>query len=193
MIERRILVADDEKEIVELLRKFFATKSYIVDTATSPAKAIDKIETNYYPVVITDINFPGKLSGMDILHAAKKRANETKIIMITGYGSIKSAVESMKLGAYDYITKPFDFEEMMTRVERIFELADLAMAYDEKNESLLAIEKTAGKSIYELTIKLQEKDSKLKELEEAVEELAKNIPASDPNYEILIRILKNKA
>jgi CheY-like chemotaxis protein/glycine cleavage system H lipoate-binding protein len=116
----RILVVDDEPPVCKSVSSALVTEDYAVDTALSAEEALRKAESSEYDVVITDLMMPG-LSGMDLLKMASERMPGAKVIMITGYPSVKSAVEAMRLGAFDYIPKPFTPKELRGLVSRALE------------------------------------------------------------------------
>ena len=115
--EARILVVDDELPVCKSMANVLKGENYIVDTALSAEEALDKDSRNRYDVIITDLMMPG-MSGMDLLRAINEKSPETMIIMVTGYPSIRSAVESVKLGAFDYLPKPFTPNELRSVVSR---------------------------------------------------------------------------
>jgi CheY-like chemotaxis protein/glycine cleavage system H lipoate-binding protein len=115
----RILVVDDELPVCKSVSKALEAK-YLVETALSGEEAVRKVNSADYDVVITDLMMPG-LSGIDLLRQLGESRPKTSVIMITGYPSIKSAVESIKQGAYDYIPKPFTPDELRSVVSRALE------------------------------------------------------------------------
>jgi len=115
----RILVVDDELPVCRSVSGALEG-TYVVETALSGEEAIRKGHQAQYDVVITDLMMPG-LSGMDLLKELAGSKPDTKVIMITGYPSIKSAVESIKQGAFDYIPKPFTPDELRSLVARALE------------------------------------------------------------------------
>ena len=121
---KKILVIDDEEMIRDLLDESFHKIGYEVDTEMYGKKALKRIEEKKYDLLITDLRLPD-LSGMEILSRVKKKYPDLGIIMITAYGSIKNAVRSMKQGAFDYITKPFNLDEMELVVKKFFEYKNL--------------------------------------------------------------------
>jgi len=118
--EARILVVDDELPVCKSVSGALAVESYSTDTALSGDEAIKKQQESAYDVIITDLMMPG-ISGMELLKMVTVRWPDTKVIMITGYPSIKSAVEAIKLGAFDYIPKPFTPNELRSMVSRALE------------------------------------------------------------------------
>jgi len=107
----KILIIDDEKSILDLLSVVFTKEGYSVKTALSAEKAFELIEKEDFALIVTDIKLPEK-SGMDILKFVKKKKPGIPVIMITAFGTIKQTVEAFKLGALDYVVKPFDIEEL---------------------------------------------------------------------------------
>ncbi|MCJ7579788.1 MAG: sigma-54 dependent transcriptional regulator [Candidatus Aminicenantes bacterium] len=108
---KKILVIDDEKSILDLLSVVFTKEGYLVNTAMSAVKAFELIEKEDFALIITDIKLPEK-SGLDILKFVKKKKPEIPVVMITAFGTIKQTVEAFKMGALDYVVKPFDVEEL---------------------------------------------------------------------------------
>lgn len=125
----RILVVDDEVPVCKSVSNALVTEGYSIDTALSAEEALRRTNESQYEVVITDLMMPG-LSGMDLLRTMAETMPDTKVIMITGYPSIKSAVEATKLGAFDYLPKPFTPNELRSLVSRALE----RKRYDESNE-----------------------------------------------------------
>ena len=115
-----ILVVDDERTIGIAIQRLLSGRGCQVDTAQSGEEAIEKLGRTPYHLLITDLSLR-TLSGMDVLRWVKMHAPETAVIMITAYGSEKIAVEAMKLGAADYLPKPFDNDELELIVERVLE------------------------------------------------------------------------
>lgn len=112
-----LLIVDDDSIIVESLSEFLRLEGYVVDGAESARRASALLDQQAYQVVITDVNM-SEADGFDLLRTIKEKYAETVVIMITGYGTIDSAVEAIKLGAYDYLTKPIIDDEIRLVVER---------------------------------------------------------------------------
>ncbi len=115
-----ILIVDDEKNYLVVLEALLGPEGYEILTADNARDAIRLIEESELDLVITDIKMPG-ISGMKLLEEAKKIAPDLPIIMMTAYGTIEMAVEAMKKRAYDYITKPFQNEELKLTVKKALE------------------------------------------------------------------------
>ncbi len=114
---KQILIVDDEDNIREFLSVSFVREGFIVHTAESGAVAEELFQAYVPDIVILDVRLPNQ-HGLDVLRRMLEFNRDTMIIMITAYGDIKTAVEAMKAGAADYISKPFDFEEIQLAVER---------------------------------------------------------------------------
>ncbi len=115
-----VLVVDDERSIGIAIQRLLDRRGYAVDTALSGEDALAALGRGAYQLVITDLSLK-TFSGMDLLRWVKQHAPDTAVIVITAYGSEKIAVEAMKLGAADYLPKPFDNDELELVVERVFE------------------------------------------------------------------------
>jgi len=124
-MESRILVVDDEKEILDTLSDFMADLPYQSDFADTVDAALSLMGNNRYDVFLLDKNMPdrenNKEGGMTLLRYAKEHMPDTEVIMMTGYATVESAVEAMKLGAFDYITKPISLRDVRQKIDRILE------------------------------------------------------------------------
>ncbi len=121
----RILVVDDERSMREFLEIFFAREGYEAVTAADVDAALVALESDDFDVVISDVQMPDK-NGIDLLRAVKETAPETVVIMITAFATAETAIEAMKEGAYDYVTKPFKVDELRLVVEKALEKKLLA-------------------------------------------------------------------
>lgn len=123
-ISQRILIVEDEAPMCELLTSFFSEKAYDVDTALNGEQALARLEERDYALVITDIKLPG-MSGLELLASIRVDWPEVAVVIMTAFSSISSAVEAMKLGAEDYIGKPFQLDELAITVEKALERRSL--------------------------------------------------------------------
>ncbi len=114
----KILVVDDKANMRQMLEAAFVDHGYAVETAANGAEAISKLQLAPFDVVITDMNMP-EGTGLDVLRAAKAVSSDTGVIIVTAYGTIDTAVEAMRLGAYDFVTKPFRLSDIERKVARI--------------------------------------------------------------------------
>lgn len=120
----RILVVDDEEPVRKLLRRILGEAGYNVDTAATGQEALDKVSQLNAGVVLLDIKMPG-MSGMEVLQQITTNWPETCVVMATAAGDAQTAVEAMKAGAYDYITKPFNRDDVVLKVQKAVEKRDL--------------------------------------------------------------------
>ncbi len=118
-VKGKILVIDDEKYLLEVIRLGLEEDGYAVDGFYDPIKAMEKFEEKNYDAVISDMRMPG-MSGIEVLKHCKERNPRVVVILITAYSSIESAIESIRSGASDYITKPFRMVELMLRLKEAF-------------------------------------------------------------------------
>jgi CheY-like chemotaxis protein len=121
--KRKILVVDDEITVCKSIRQAILSESYEVDMALSGEEALKKDREAAYDLIITDLMMPG-ISGLDLLRAVRDQRPAASVIMVTGYPTIKTAVESVKLGAFDYIPKPFTPNDLRGVVTRAFKMAE---------------------------------------------------------------------
>jgi len=116
-----ILIVDDEKALVHLLQaELSSSNRFEVDVALDGAEAINKLQSNIYDVVLLDVKMP-RVGGMEVLKFLQEQSPQTQVIMLTNYASVKTAIESIKLGAYDFIAKPYDYDELIATIERAIE------------------------------------------------------------------------
>lgn len=113
----RLLIVDDTANIRDLLATAFEGKGYAISTAPNGDDAVAQIEENAFDVVITDLKMPGR-DGIGVLRAAKQASVDTAVIVITAYGTMETAVEAMRLGAFDFIGKPFQLAEIELKVAK---------------------------------------------------------------------------
>jgi len=114
----KILVAEDEEITLNNIVDTLHDEGYAVAGVPDGVEAVQRMEKEHFDVLITDIKMPG-FSGIELLETVKEKYPWTEVIIITGFGSIGSAVEAMRKGAIDYITKPFDLDELALRVKKI--------------------------------------------------------------------------
>ena len=119
-----LLVVDDETSLCEYLEIMLSEDGYSVDTAANGEDALEKLKQYAYDLVLSDMRMPG-VSGMDLLNQVKLLNTETLVILMTAYSTTPQAVEAMKQGAYDYVVKPFDNEEMRLTIKKALEFSSL--------------------------------------------------------------------
>ncbi|WP_319521573.1 sigma-54 dependent transcriptional regulator [uncultured Desulfosarcina sp.] len=122
---QHLLIVDDEPDMLSLLKRSLEPElGCRVDTAASGEVALDMIRDGDYDLVLADIKMPG-ISGLEVLERVKSDHEEITFVMMTAYGHIEMAVEAMKRGAYDFITKPFDHDALVMRLGKAFERSRL--------------------------------------------------------------------
>jgi two-component system response regulator PilR (NtrC family) len=108
----RMLIVDDDKEIRNILSIFLAEDGgSVVDTAGTGEEAFSKHVNEPYDIVVTDINMPG-MTGIELIKRIRRREDTVEFIIITGYASVDTAIEAVRVGAFDYVVKPFKFDEL---------------------------------------------------------------------------------
>ena len=117
-LKGRILVIDDEADIRESLETLLDFEGYQVDLASNASEGERKLETRAYDLVLLDLMMPDK-SGMEVLRDVRERDKHTPIFMITAYGTVEAAVQAVKLGANDYLAKPWDNDKLLIEIERV--------------------------------------------------------------------------
>ena len=117
---QKILVVDDDAPMREMLASLFESNGYEVDTAESAEGALEKNREVEFDAILSDIRMPGK-SGTELVGELRKLRPQTPVVLMTAFGSIDSAVEAMRVGALDYITKPFEPAAVQLTLERALE------------------------------------------------------------------------
>lgn len=121
----KILIADDEKPIRDSLKMVLDEEGYFTDVAADGEEALQKIEAENFDIIITDIKMP-KLDGMQVLESASKISPDSFFIIMTAYASVKTAIEALRHGAFDYLIKPVEFDDVIIRIKRLLEFKKLA-------------------------------------------------------------------
>ena len=119
---KNILVIDDEAAVNNNIRKILLKKGFHVDQALTKSDALEKIEHQPYTLILLDLRIPG-VNGLELLKAIRKKRPQTKVIIITGFASIETAKETARLGAINYLAKPFTPEELRVATENAFRYA----------------------------------------------------------------------
>lgn len=161
---RQILVIDDKRNILHVISAVLKREGYGVITATSGEEAILKLKKNPIDIVITDYLLPG-MDGLKILELVKEKDPNIPVILITAYGSIEMAVEAMKLGAYNYLTKPVNYNEMLVLIREATEkkrLVEENVNLNKKLQKTYSYKNIVGKS------------DKMDEIFDTIEKVAKS-------------------
>lgn len=144
----RILIIEDEKSMREVLRILLEEEGYAIMAATNGLEGIEFIKNDIFDLVLTDIKMP-KADGFAVLKKVKELSPSTIVIMMTAFGTTESTIEAMKMGAYDYIHKPFKIDEIRLVIEKAFEkkqLSEEVSLLREKIKSSSGLENIIGKS-----------------------------------------------
>ncbi len=131
----KILIIDDEKNIRDIFSLLLEEKGYLVETAETGEKGLAEARKFSPDVILLDMNLPD-LSGIEVLSRIKKFLPQAEVIIITAFGTVKSAVEATKLGAYDYLEKPVDNEELLLLISRALEVKKLLREVEELKSEL---------------------------------------------------------
>jgi DNA-binding NtrC family response regulator len=115
----RVLLVDDEEEFVETLAQRLEVRDLDVATALSGADALERLEDREIDVVVLDLQMPG-VDGIQVLRKIKERKPLIEVIMLTGHATVETAIEGMKLGAFDFLIKPTETEELLEKIARAF-------------------------------------------------------------------------
>ena len=114
----RLLIVDDEPDMLKLLSMIIREKTpYVAVTTNNPLEALEFAKKGGFDLVIADLKMPG-LDGIELLEAIKKADEEIPVIIMTAYGTVESAMETMRKGAFDFITKPFKKEQMLYTIDK---------------------------------------------------------------------------
>lgn len=164
----KILIVDDDSDYRETYRMLLTKKGYTIDTASSVEEAYKLMKDEFYPLIISDIMMPG-VNGVEFLKEVKEKYDRNiEVIMVTGYGSIETAVKSMKIGAFGYFIKSHNPEELILEIEKVHKIFSL--------QNINELNKSSKKSKYLLS-------SKNKDMQK-VYELVKRV--ADSNSNVLI-------
>lgn len=126
MSSEKILVIDDSPEILTLFSEYLKAEGYEVDTSAEGSTGIEMIEKKFYDLIVTDLKMPG-VDGMKVLEFAMNHSPNSPCIILTGYGTVKNAVEAIKLGAFDYLTKPVKMDEILVTLQRALDYRNLKL------------------------------------------------------------------
>ena len=162
-----VLVVDDDTAVCDVLKQMLSSLGHRVETISKPLEVPELVRNNFFNVILLDIRMPGK-SGMDLLPEIAEISPDSKIIMITGDGDKDLAVKSLRLGAFDFLEKPFDYKLISHSIERALQTQKAQLAYwDEK-------------------MKLQDANRQLMETNKALSTLASNIERTRKDTEATI-------
>jgi len=152
----RILVVDDEQAIRDVLSESLSESGYVCDIASDGSEALEKVRADSFSLVVSDIDMP-HMDGVTLLQEIKKLKPDTEIIMLTGVVDMETAINSIRLGATDYLTKPFNLAEVRVTVERALEKRRLILENRE-------YQRTLESRVAERTAELQSKNNEVQDL-----------------------------
>lgn len=153
----KILVIDDDKDVCDFMTDFLQEEGYYVRAITRPKKALTEIRTSHYHLVILDLVMP-EIDGIHILKEIRKFDDDVMVIILTGYPSVDSAVESMKYNVFDYIKKPIIIEEFLKVITKAAEKKGIILdaskqIYNEVGSQLKKLRKKKNLTLRELAAK----------------------------------------
>jgi DNA-binding response OmpR family regulator len=149
MSNRSVLIVDDEKNIRLTLSMALEKLNLPVDTAVNGEEALNKLAEKSYALMLLDLRMPG-IDGMEVLKRVPAIRPEAKVVVITAYGSVEAAVEAMKLGAVDFLQKPFDPEEVRKLVSSLLDQSSQETSRDREYEGYLELaSKRIGKGEFD--------------------------------------------
>jgi DNA-binding NtrC family response regulator len=122
----KILIVDDEEIIRDSLTFILRKEGYDVEEARNGTQALEKVMNAPFDIVITDIEMP-EMRGTELLEKIALCSPQTFVVIITAYGSIETAIEALRKGAYDYILKPIEFEDLLFRIRKLLEHRNLSL------------------------------------------------------------------
>jgi signal transduction histidine kinase len=160
----KVLVVDDEDSVVVTIKAILQLDGYDVATTTSGARAREMVREVEYDLVLTDLRLEDG-DGLDVLKAVRESYPETVTIMLTGYASLESAIHALRAGAYDYLVKPSEVEELRATVARGLERRRLGQELHERVAELAELNSSLQRRIDEATVELKERYEQLKELD----------------------------
>jgi len=114
---QKVLIVEDDEKVLEFLNRLLIAKGYSTETADCGSQAIRRAATDTPDIVILDLSLPDS-SGIEVLQQLKEADEAIQVIMLTGYGSQKAVRDAMELGAFDFLTKPFDVEDLCGVIQR---------------------------------------------------------------------------
>jgi len=159
-----ILFVDDEKEILAVVKEYLSFQGYNVHIVDDPLKALQLIKKKDFDIVFTDLMMP-KFNGLELLTAIKEYRPEIEVIILTGCGTIETAVQALKLGSYDYLQKPIELERLKILIERIIEKKRL------QRENILIKRRLKGKHRFGDIVGVS---SKLQDIYDIIEKVSEN-------------------
>lgn len=163
----RLLVVDDDSGMRVMLSDHLTSLGFQVTSARSGDDAVERLKSEHFDIVLTDLVMPG-MDGMAVLHAARQSNSQVHVVVMTGYSSLKTAVDSVRSGAFDYLTKPFELVQIEIIVNRILE-----------NRRLIAENRELSRRVSQLTDQCRSVDSRLGAIESMLSSLVTKLDGLD--------------
>ncbi len=138
-MNEKVLLVDDDAALRRIIQFKLTNKGYSVTSAADGAEALSLLRSNHYDLILSDLKMPN-LGGLELLEQARKLQPETQVILMTAYAAVPQAVQAVKLGAFDYLTKPFDDDQLLVTLDKALRVRRL----QEENKQLK--EQLAGTS-----------------------------------------------
>ncbi|HXX47489.1 MAG TPA: response regulator [Myxococcota bacterium] len=148
----RVLVVDDDEDICLYLREFLTREGFRVATVSKAADALVEIRQGRHQIVLLDVRLPG-VDGLELLRQIRAIDSDICVIVMTGYPSVQSAVDSMKAAAFDYLQKPFDLQDLRVVLERAIHEKGLVIDAEERVNQLLGTRIRAQRKLRGLTLR----------------------------------------
>ncbi|MEJ2545892.1 MAG: response regulator, partial [Calditrichaceae bacterium] len=117
-MKANILIVEDEQAIRDALNMVLEEEGYQTQTASNGKEAMELVNKSDFDILITDLKMP-EMDGMTLTRQVQQICPQTSVIIITAHGSLESAIEALRIGAYDYILKPFDFDDVLYKIKRL--------------------------------------------------------------------------
>ena len=188
MKDLKILFVDDDPVTRMLVEKKLRMEEYETTIAVNGVEAVDFISKYRFDVILTDLMMPGGVDGIGVLQATKEKFPQTEVVLITAYASIDTAVTAMKQGAFDYLQKPINFDELFLLLDKISNLKKLDKAAGDLREAMDVTESNAAQTIQNLEMSLSKLDGKLAEIKSV---LAKQNIDADQRIETALEMLSS--
>ena len=188
MKDLKILFVDDDPVTRKLMEKKLQIEEYETTIAVNGVEAVDLISKYRFDVVLTDLMMPGGVDGIGVLQATKEKFPQTEVVLITAYASIDTAVTAMKQGAFDYLQKPINFDELFLLLDKISNLKKLDKAAGDLREAMDVTECNAAQTIQDLEMSVSKLDGKLAEIKSV---LAKQNIDADQRVETALEMLSS--
>ena len=188
MKDLKILFVDDDPVTRMLVEKKLRIEEYETTIAVNGVEAVDLISKYRFDVVLTDLMMPGGVDGIGVLQATKEKFPQTEVVLITAYASIDTAVTAMKQGAFDYLQKPINFDELFLLLDKISNLKKLDKAAGDLREAMDVTECNAAQTIRNLEMSVSQLNGKLAEIKSV---LAKQNINADQRIETALEMLSS--